>query len=160
MKSTAIVLTQLSTNSCYDVNYAPLCFVVYFAVVMLAIYFTHAHIRHNYIEPDDIHSTWASLSLIYVTQTVVIPQIAKFMGPTWGPPGSCRPQMGPMSAHEPCHQGHYDDRYRPSAIRISICPWLTLLRQEQLLIHINIQNFLPAFSELYKHISNTMWFFV
>ena len=25
-------------------------------------------------------------------------QIAKFMGPTWGPHGSCRPQMGPMSA--------------------------------------------------------------
>ena len=30
-------------------------------------------------------------------------QIAKFMGPTWGPPGSCRPQMGPMLA--PCYQG-------------------------------------------------------
>ena len=27
-----------------------------------------------------------------------ISQIAKFMGPTWGPPGSCRPQMGPMMA--------------------------------------------------------------
>ena len=25
-------------------------------------------------------------------------QIAKFKGPTWGPPGSCRPQMGPMLA--------------------------------------------------------------
>ena len=25
-------------------------------------------------------------------------QIAKFMGPTWGPPGSFRPQMGPMMA--------------------------------------------------------------
>ena len=25
-------------------------------------------------------------------------QIAKFMGPTWGPPGSRRPQMGPMLA--------------------------------------------------------------
>ena len=25
-------------------------------------------------------------------------QIAKFMGPTWGPPESCRPQMGPMLA--------------------------------------------------------------
>ena len=25
-------------------------------------------------------------------------QIAKFMGPTWGPPGSCRPQMGPTLA--------------------------------------------------------------
>ena len=28
----------------------------------------------------------------------VITQIAKFMGPTWGPPGTCRPQMGPMMA--------------------------------------------------------------
>ena len=27
-----------------------------------------------------------------------IPQIAKFMGPTWGPPGSYWPQMGPMLA--------------------------------------------------------------
>ena len=25
-------------------------------------------------------------------------QIARFMGPTWGPPGSCRPQMGPTLA--------------------------------------------------------------
>ena len=25
-------------------------------------------------------------------------QIAKFMVPIWGPPGSCRPQMGPMLA--------------------------------------------------------------
>ena len=25
-------------------------------------------------------------------------QLAKFMGPTWGPPGSCRPQMGPVLA--------------------------------------------------------------
>ena len=29
---------------------------------------------------------------------VVTSQIAKFMGPTWRPPGSCRPQMGPMLA--------------------------------------------------------------
>ena len=28
---------------------------------------------------------------------LVIPsQITRFMGPTWGPPGSCRPQMDPM----------------------------------------------------------------
>ena len=25
-------------------------------------------------------------------------EIAKFMGPTWGPPGSCRSQLGPMLA--------------------------------------------------------------
>ena len=28
----------------------------------------------------------------------VFPQIARFMGSTWDPPGSCRPQMGPMLA--------------------------------------------------------------
>ena len=27
--------------------------------------------------------------------TTGLTQIAKFMGPPWGPPGSCRPQMGP-----------------------------------------------------------------
>ena len=32
-------------------------------------------------------------------------QIAKLMGPKWVPPGSCRPQIGPMLAHEPCYQG-------------------------------------------------------
>ena len=26
------------------------------------------------------------------------------MEPTWGPPGSCRPKMGP-NIHEPCYQG-------------------------------------------------------
>ena len=36
----------------------------------------------------------------YVHRTVirVSTQIAKFMGPIWDPPGSCRPQMGPMMA--------------------------------------------------------------
>ena len=38
---------------------------------------------------------------------VIFTQIAKFMGPTWGPPGSCRPQMGPMLAHESCYQGNF-----------------------------------------------------
>ena len=33
---------------------------------------------------------WAFLSSI--------PQVAKFMWPTWGPPGSCRPKVGPMLA--------------------------------------------------------------
>ena len=30
--------------------------------------------------------------------TSSVPQIARFTGPIWGPPGSCRPQMGPMLA--------------------------------------------------------------
>ena len=32
------------------------------------------------------------------SMVLLVTQIAKFMGPTWGPPGSCRPQMGPMLA--------------------------------------------------------------
>ena len=31
--------------------------------------------------------------------------IAKFVGPTWGPPGSSWPLMGPFWPHEPCYQG-------------------------------------------------------
>ena len=32
-------------------------------------------------------------------------QITRLMWPTWGPPGSCRPQVGPIWPHEPCYQG-------------------------------------------------------
>ena len=32
------------------------------------------------------------------TMRLIASQTAKFMGPTWVPPGSCRPQMGPMLA--------------------------------------------------------------
>ena len=31
-----------------------------------------------------------------ILNTAMQSQIAKFMGPTWRPPGPCRPQMGPM----------------------------------------------------------------
>ena len=34
-------------------------------------------------------------------------QIAKFKGPTWGPPGSCRPQMGPTLAPWTLLSGYY-----------------------------------------------------
>ena len=34
-------------------------------------------------------------------------QIAKFMGPWWGPPGSCRPQMGPILAPWTLLSGYY-----------------------------------------------------
>ena len=40
-----------------------------------------------------IKNRWICLAYI-----IPISQITKFMGPTWGPPGSCRPQIGPMLA--------------------------------------------------------------
>ena len=42
------------------------------------------------------HST--TLRRFSVKMLFMSSQIAKFMGPSWGPPGSCRPQMGPMLA--------------------------------------------------------------
>ena len=42
------------------------------------------------------HLRWKTDSNVCIK--VIITQIAKFMGPTWGPPGTCRPQMGPMLA--------------------------------------------------------------
>ena len=36
-----------------------------------------------------------------------ITQIAKFMGPTWGLPGSCRPQMGPILAPLTLPSGYF-----------------------------------------------------
>ena len=42
------------------------------------------------------YQSWASRPVIMSHYEST--QIAKFMGPTWGPPGSCRPQMGPMLA--------------------------------------------------------------
>ena len=45
---------------------------------------------------------WDKMADIYQTFSNafswIITQIARFMGPTWGQPGSCRPQMGPMLA--------------------------------------------------------------
>ena len=43
----------------------------------------------------------------FVSATQITSQIARFMGPSCGLPGSCRPQVGPILAHEPCYQGSY-----------------------------------------------------
>ena len=42
---------------------------------------------------NGISNTGKTTSLYWIR-----PQIAKFMGPTWGPHGSCQPLMGPMLA--------------------------------------------------------------
>ena len=42
--------------------------------------------------------TRSSEARLYIDNARVSTQIAKFLRPIWGPPGSCRPQMGPMLA--------------------------------------------------------------
>ena len=55
---------------------------------------------HLYLDILLIGQTLLHLNSMLYNKVVgrVYTQIAKFMGPTWGPPGSCRPQIGPMSA--------------------------------------------------------------
>ena len=48
-------------------------------------------------------------------------QIAKLMAPTWDPPGSCRPQMGPMLAPWTLLSGYMQD------VISCPCPWYLLL---------------------------------
>ena len=43
--------------------------------------------------------------------------IIKFMGPTWGPPGSCRPQIGPMLAPWTLLSGYTSFVFSP------VCPF-------------------------------------
>ena len=59
--------------------------VVKSSAVMVGWLYVHT-IHPNYV-PDS-----------YEIIVLVTSQISKFMGPTWGPPGSSRPQMGPMLA--------------------------------------------------------------
>ena len=74
----------------------------------------HTHTFNWYLLMANINQTYCSFMLgstvvrkplkwevcfVWTTNVISsITQIAKFMGPTWGPPGSCRPQMGPMLA--------------------------------------------------------------
>ena len=54
-------------------------------------------------------------------------QIATFMGPTWGPPGSCRPQMGPMLAPWPLLSREVSSKWclAPRIAHVSPISWST-----------------------------------
>ena len=62
---------------------------------------------------------------------IAITQIARFMGPTWDPPGSCRPQVGPMLAPQTL------------AIRVLHCLWHVCIAS---------QRFLSKIPTIYLHI--------
>ena len=51
-----------------------------------------------------MHCNLKFLCIVCVA-TNLLTQKSKFMGPTWGPPGSCRPQMAPMLAPWTFYQG-------------------------------------------------------
>ena len=67
-----------------------------------------------------------------------VPLIAKFMGPTWGPPGSCQPQMGPMLASWTLlswtvYEIDHDTAYNTALIRVEHISHITSTWPPQLL---------------------------
>ena len=52
----------------------------------------------NRIRLPCVKETFASISTEFAGIQYSVSQIENFIAPIWGPPGSCRPQMGPMMA--------------------------------------------------------------
>ena len=82
-----------------------------------------------------------------------ISQIAKFMGPTWGPPGSCRPQMGPMLAPWTLLSGLFISVARQtgnSVLFLSVLYWTLCAVLEILLYtYISILSIQPDFNHVH-----------
>ena len=69
-------------------------------LILPALDFQWFPVNKNY-EISNNQKHWQMVSYFIFTTVFVdgkAPQMAKFKGPTWGPPGSCRPKMGPMLA--------------------------------------------------------------
>ena len=52
----------------------------------------------NYWQFDRLINSLFRLTAKETSKLCITAQIANFMGPAWGPPGSCRPQIGPTLA--------------------------------------------------------------
>ena len=84
--------------------------------------------------PTHYYQIIKHISYYCITQhsSIMVTQMAKFLGPTWGPPGSYRPQMGPMLAPGTLLSGHLHYRLRQT---LAICS--TYLLQDK--IEANLQ---------------------
>ena len=103
---------------------------------------------------------WLLLSWFWREVLQIIPQIARFMGPTWGPPGSCQPQMGPCWPHEPCYQGTLKTFYpRPvlaSGYCCCPCSSVRLSVRHQVCLHNNSSSVQARITKFGPKMQNTL----
>ena len=69
---------------------------------------------------------WLVLVCQHLSNFSVYTQEAKFMGPTWGPPGSCRPQMGPILTPWTLLSGHAHNATAFCSVNKVADVWVTL----------------------------------
>ena len=62
-------------------------------------------------------------------------QIANFMGPTWGPSGADRTQVGPMLAHEPCYVGTASETHIKYVSKSRDNLWIIYIYELYVFIH-------------------------
>ena len=89
-----------------------------------------------------------------------------YMRSTWGPPGSCRPQMGPFWPLEPCYEGCYKQIWPPSSLYwLHTCTYRlrslthTFCRQhfQAYFLDRNISYVKSNFNEVHPQGSNWQW---
>ena len=62
-------------------------------------------LHEKYNQCTEVWFTMQHIVIVVVKEILYsTSHIAKFMGPTWGPPGSCRSQMSPILLYESAHQ--------------------------------------------------------
>ena len=75
-------------------------------------------------------------------------QIAKFMGPTWGPPGSCRPHMGHMLAPWTLLSGAF------GVLLTARCSWPNVRQNCEVRPNVRplqVADFIPAYTTGNRH---------
>ena len=87
-------------------------------------------VRHARVDKEVNFKLWMKqqrFSFRKAINVCLTTQIAKFMGPTWGPPWSCWPQMGPMLAPWTLISGyrqqlylHYTPLLMPSSAKLTV----------------------------------------
>ena len=88
--------------------------------------FLHQGIRHSHLDFNSICAELFWRNILHFVLFLNTAQIAKFMGPTWGPPGSCQPQMGPMLTPWTLLSGWFDRGSKFMEDR-HICPIVNIM---------------------------------
>ena len=98
-----LIITSTHDNQLHVVTYQWTTTAIYLNYWQRSLHLNLGFIVHLYIEglvQERTSSIVNTLEFVFFAQTHrcdTVPD-SKFHGPTWGPPGSCRPQMGPMLA--------------------------------------------------------------
>ena len=90
-------------------------YTLYWTSFMQIYIYIYNSLKYNQSHFDKIKNKFLVVYMLMINELAATPElvltvglIARFLGPTWDPPGSCRPQMGPMLAPWTLLSGCFD----------------------------------------------------